>query len=83
MKKKYYIIALVFMMLTSCGLKGKIRAWAQKNCECRELKGMEKKECKEELRDMELNIRKKMASLSEEERKALHDYENEIEGCSK
>jgi hypothetical protein len=83
MKKYFYLILLVCITLTSCGLKGKIRAWAQKNCECRELKGIEKKECKDELREMELNIRQKMASLSEEERKELHEYEEEIEGCSK
>ena len=73
MKIKNLLIALIGIAVSSCGgLESDAIKLAEKACECKKLKGVEKRDCKAEVRDMKDDIQKEIKDsklTSSEERK--------------
>ncbi len=73
MKIKNLLIVLISIAVSSCGgLESDVIKLAKKACECKKLKGVEKRDCKAEVRDMEDDIEKEIKDsklTSSEERK--------------
>jgi hypothetical protein len=73
MKIKNLLIVLISIAVSSCGgLESDVIKLAKKACECKKLKGVEKRDCKAEVRDMKDDIQKEIKDsklTSSEERK--------------
>jgi hypothetical protein len=73
MKIKNLLIVLISIAVSSCGgLESDVIKLAKKACECEKLKGVEKRDCKAEVRDMKDDIQKEIKDsklTSSEERK--------------
>ena len=73
MKIKNLLIVLISIAVSSCGgLESDVIKQAKKACECEKLKGVEKRDCKAEVRHMKDDIQKEIKDsklTSSEERK--------------
>ena len=85
MKMKYLLIAMISVAVSSCGgLESQVKKLAEKECECKELKGDKENDCEDEARDMENDLEKdiKDAKLkSSEERELSELYRDTYSDC--
>jgi len=80
MKMKYLIIALISIAVTSCGggFESDVKKVAEKACECDELRGDEKRECKDELVDLSKDVEKDIKDA-----KLKNSEENDLKKLAK
>ena len=85
MKMKYLLIAMISIAVSSCGgLESQVKKLAEKECECKELKGKEENDCEDEAQDMEKDLEKAMKDAgikSSEERELKELYKDTYNDC--
>ena len=86
MKMKYLLIAMISVAVSSCGggLESQVKKLAEKQCECKELKGKEENDCEDEAQDMEKDLEKAIKDAgikSSEERELKELYRDTYSDC--
>ena len=85
MKMKYLLIAMISIAVSSCGgLESQVKKLAEKECECKELKGKEENDCEDEAQDMEKDLEKAIKDAgikSSEERELKELYRDTYSDC--
>ena len=85
MKMKYLLIAMISVAVSSCGgLESQVKKLAEKECECKELKGKEENDCEDEAQDMEKDLEKAIKDAgikSSEERELKELYRDTYSDC--
>ena len=85
MKMKYLLIAMISVAVSSCGgLESQVKKLAEKECECKELKGKEENDCEDEAQNMEKDLEKAIKDAgikSSEERELKELYRDTYSDC--
>ena len=86
MKMKYLLIGMISIAVSSCGggLESQVKKLAEKECECKELKGKEENDCEDEAEDMGKDLEKAMKDAgikSSEERELKELYRDTYSDC--